>query len=72
MNKDENDFITKNMSMEFNDNLIKFLFEFLLKKTNDFYILSNICFMLNKLSFLLKKMKIHFFSASYKNILMIF
>ena len=62
INIDENDFINKNMSMEFNDKLIKYLFDLLLNKTNDFYILSNICFILNKLSFLLKNENSFFFS----------
>ena len=66
INVDENDFVTKNMSMEFNDNLIKFLFELLLKKANDFYILSNICFILNKLSFLLKNENSFFFNLLYQ------
>ena len=65
-NVDENEFVTKNMSMEFNDNLIKFLFELLLKKANDFYILSNICFILNKLSFLLKNENSFFFNLLYQ------
>ncbi len=66
INVDENDFVTKNMSMEFNDNLIKFLFELLFKKANDFYILSNICFILNKLSFLLKNENSFFFNLLYQ------
>ncbi len=66
INVDENDFIAKNMSTEFNDNLIKFLFELLLKTTNDFYILSNICFILNKLSFLLKNDNSFFFNLLYQ------
>ena len=66
INIDENDFISKNMSMEFNDKLIKYLFDLLLNKTNDFYILSNICFILNKLSFLLKNENSFFFNILYQ------
>ena len=46
---DENIFHTKKLSAEFNDKLIKFLFDLLQKKSNDYYIISNICFILNKL-----------------------
>ena len=35
-----------------NDKLIKFLFELLFEKSNDLFLLSNICFLLNKLGYL--------------------
>ena len=54
INIERDDFITKKLSAEFSDKLIKYLFELLFKKSNDFYILSNICFILNKLSYYLK------------------
>ena len=44
---------------EFNPKLIKFLFELMFKNTNDFCLLSNICFILNKISSFLCKMNEH-------------
>ena len=44
---------------EFNPKLIKFLFELMLKNVNDFCLLSNICFILNKISSFLCKMNEH-------------
>jgi hypothetical protein len=46
---DQNIFNARNLSAEFNDKSIIFLFELLQKKSNDYYILSNVCFILNKL-----------------------
>ena len=66
INIDENNFSAKNLSIEFNDKLIKFLFELLLKKSKDFYILSHICFILNKLSFLLKNENGYYFDILYQ------
>ena len=66
INIDENNFSAKNLSIEFNDKLIKFLFELLLKKSKDFYILSHICFILNKLSFLLKNENGYYYDILYQ------
>ena len=66
INIDENNFSAKNLSIEFNDKLIKFLFELLLKKSKDFYILSHICFILNKLSILLKNENGYYFDILYQ------
>ena len=44
---------------EFNPKLIKFLFELMFKNVNDFCFLSNICFILNKISSFLCKMNEH-------------
>ena len=44
---------------EFNPKLIKFLFELMFKNVNDFCLLSNICFILNKISSFLCKMNEH-------------
>jgi hypothetical protein len=52
---DEKYFNEKNLSTRFNDNLINFLYKLLINKANDFYILSNICFILNKLPILIKE-----------------
>ena len=46
---DQNIFNAKNLSTEFNDKSIIFLFQLLQKKSNDLYILSNVSFILNKL-----------------------
>jgi hypothetical protein len=46
---DQNIFNARNLSAEFNDKSIIFLFQLLQKKSNDYYILSNVCFILNKL-----------------------
>ena len=54
INMEEKDFFEKNLSSRFNDNLINFLYKLLLNKSKDFYILSNICFILNKLSMFIK------------------
>ena len=51
---DEKNFISKNISTEFNDKMIKYLYDLLFKKSNDFFILSNILFILNKLSILIE------------------
>ena len=51
---DEKNFISKNISNEFNDKMIKYLYDLLFKKSNDFFILSNILFILNKLSILIE------------------
>ena len=58
VNIGENNFFSKNLYTEFNDKLIKYLFDLLQKRSNDFYLLSNICFILNKLSSLLIKSSI--------------
>ena len=54
INVEEKDFFKKNLSSRFNDNLINFLYKLLLNKFNDYYILSNICYILNKLSILIQ------------------
>jgi hypothetical protein len=54
INMEEKNFFEKNLSSRFNDNLINFLYKLLLNKSKDFYILSNICFILNKLSMFIK------------------
>ena len=51
---DEIQFIEKHYDTRFNDNLINFLYNLLINKTNDFYILSNISFILNKLAVFIK------------------
>ena len=45
---------------EFNPKLIKFLFDLMLKNANDFCVLSNVCFILNKIAY--------FFSSSVEHI----
>ena len=62
---DENIFHTKKLSAEFNDKLIKFLFDLLQKKSNDYYIISNICFILNKLLTLTKNENGLYFNILY-------
>ena len=62
---DENNFHAQNLSSEFNDKLIQFLFDLLQKKSNDYYIISNICFILNKLSTLIKNEKGFYFNILY-------
>ena len=64
---DENNFHAQKLYSEFNDKLIKFLFDLLHKKTNDYYILSNICFILNKLSTLIKNENEFYFNILYEN-----
>ena len=52
VNTNKKEFKEKNYGEEFNDKLIKFLFELLFEKSNDLFLLSNICFLLNKLGYL--------------------
>ena len=63
VNTQEKIFHEKKYDDEFNDQLIKFLFELLFKKTNDLLLFSNLCFLLNKLSsfFNNKKENNHFY-----------
>lgn len=61
----EQNFFSKSLSAEFNDKLIKFLYELLFKKKNDFYILSNILYILNKLFILIKEENIHYFDILF-------
>ena len=68
INTDENSFQVKNLSSEFNDKLVKYLFELLFKKSNDFYILSNICFILNKLSTLISNEQEYYFNILFDNL----
>ena len=68
INVEKKDFIEKNLSTRFNDNLINFLYKLLLNKSNDFYILSNICFILNKLPQLIKSENgSHYYNILYEN-----
>lgn len=68
INIEEKDFIDKNLSSRFNDNLINFLYKLLFNKSNDFYILSNICFILNKLSTLIKyENELYYYNILYEN-----
>lgn len=62
---DEQNFFSKNLVTEFNDKLIKFLYDLLFKKSKDFYILSNILYILNKLSILLKDENIYYFNILF-------
>lgn len=65
---DQNIFIAKNLLIEFNDKSIKFLFELLQKKSNDYYILSNVSFILNKLSlFIMQNGNDYFFNILFIN-----
>ena len=64
---DEQNFESKNLSSEFNDKFIKYLYDLLLKKANDFYILSNISFILNKLSNFLKNEDDYYFKILFDN-----
>ena len=68
INTDENSFQVKNLSSEFNDKLVKYLFDLLFKKSNDFYILSNICFILNKLSTLISNEQEYYFNILFDNL----
>lgn len=61
----EQNFFSKSLSAEFNDKLIKFLYELLFKKKNDFYILSNILYILNKLFILIKEENIYCFDILF-------
>ena len=65
---DQNIFNAKNLSTEFNDKSIIFLFKLLQKKSNDLYILSNVSFILNKLGiFIILNGKDYFFNTLFDN-----
>ena len=65
---DQNIFNAQNLSTEFNDKSIIFLFQLLQKKSNDFYILSNVSFILNKLGiFIIYNGKEYFFNTLFDN-----
>ena len=65
---DQNIFNAQNLSTEFNDKSIIFLFKLLQKKSNDFYILSNVSFILNKLGiFIIYNDKEYFFNTLFDN-----
>ena len=65
---DQNIFNAKNLSTEFNDKSIIFFFQLLQKKSNDFYILSNVNFILNKLGiFIIYNDKEYFFNILFDN-----
>ena len=65
---DQNIFNAQNLSTEFNDKSIIFLFKLLQKKSNDLYILSNISFILNKLGiFIILNGKDYFFNTLFDN-----
>lgn len=65
---DQNIFNDKNLSTEFNDKSITFLFQLLQKKSNDYYILSNVSFILNKLSlFIMQNGNDYFFNILFSN-----
>lgn len=65
---DQNIFNAKNLSTEFNDKSIIFFFQLLQKKSNDFYILSNVSFILNKLGvFIIYNDKEYFFNILFDN-----
>ena len=65
---DQNIFNDKNLSNEFNDKSITFLFQLLQKKSNDYYILSNVSFILNKLSlFIMQNGNDYFFNILFSN-----
>ena len=65
---DQNIFNAQNLSTEFNDKSIIFLFQLLQKKSNDFYILSNVSFILNKLGiFIIYDDKEYFFNTLFDN-----
>ena len=55
INIDKKVFKEKNYEEEFSDKLIKFLFELMFGKSNDLFLLNNICFILNKLPDFLDK-----------------
>lgn len=64
----QNIFNAKNLSTEFNDKSIIFFFQLLQKKSNDFYILSNVSFILNKLGvFIIYNDKEYFFNILFDN-----
>lgn len=65
INMDEQNFLSKNLSSEFNNKFIKYLYDLLLKKANDFYILSNIIFILNKLPTFLKNENDYYFNILF-------
>ena len=65
---DQNIFNAQNLSTEFNDKSIIFLFQLLQMKSNDFYILSNVSFILNKLGiFIIYNGKEYFFNTLFDN-----
>lgn len=65
---DQNIFNAQNLSTEFNDKSVIFLFQLLQKKSNDFYILSNVSFILNKLGiFIIYNDKEYFFNTLFDN-----
>ena len=65
---DQNIFNAQNLSTEFNDKSIIFLFQLLQMKSNDFYILSNVSFILNKLGiFIIYNDKEYFFNTLFDN-----
>jgi hypothetical protein len=65
---DQNIFNAKNLSTEFNDKSIIFLFQLLQNKSNDLYILSNVSFILNKLGiFIILNGKDYFFNTLFDN-----
>ena len=65
---DQNIFNAKNLSTEFNDKSIIFLFKLLQKKSNDLYILSNVSFILNKLGiFIIFNGKDYYFNTLFDN-----
>ena len=59
VNTEEKKFSDNKYEDEFNPKLIKFLFDLMFKNTNDFCLLSNICFILNKISSFLFNKKEH-------------
>ena len=65
---DQNIFNAQNLATEFNDKSIIFLFQLLQMKSNDFYILSNVSFILNKLGiFIIYNDKEYFFFFFFDN-----
>ena len=65
---DQNIFNAQNLSTEFNDKSIIFLFQLLQKKSNDLYILSNVSFILNKLGiFIIFNGKDYYFNTLFDN-----
>ena len=65
---DQNIFNAQNLATEFNDKSIIFLFQLLQMKSNDFYILSNVSFILNKLGiFIIYNDKEYFFNTLFDN-----
>ena len=59
VNTEEKKFSENKYEDEFNPKLIKFLFDLMFKNANDFCLLSNICFILNKISSFLFNKKEH-------------